>query len=60
MEYAEEDEPDQAMEESKLEAHANIPNIPMPRSSDGNVSVIYDVKTSWVPTNLAMPSHSIG
>lgn len=44
MEYAEEDEPDQAMEESKLEAHANIPNIPMPRSSDGNVSVIYDVK----------------
>ncbi|KAJ3526212.1 hypothetical protein NM688_g8285 [Phlebia brevispora] len=40
MEYAEEDEPEQTMEESKLEAHANIPNIPMPRSSDGNHWVI--------------------
>ena len=38
MEYAEDDEPEQTMEEAKLEAHANIPNIPVPRSSDGNVS----------------------
>ena len=38
MEYAEEDEPEQTMEESKLEAHANIPNIPVPKSSDGKVS----------------------
>lgn len=38
MEYAEDEEPDQTMEESKLEAHANIPNIPVPRSSDDSVS----------------------
>ena len=37
LEYAEEDEAEQTMEESKLEAHANIPNIPVPRSSDGKV-----------------------
>lgn len=37
MEYAEEDEPDQVVEEV-LEASAQIPNIPVPRSSDGNVS----------------------
>ena len=42
MEYAEEDEPEQTMEEAKLEAHANIPNIPVPRSSDGNVSPLVD------------------
>lgn len=41
MEYAEDDEPDQTTEESKLEAHANIPNIPIPRGSDGNVRTIF-------------------
>ena len=37
MEYAEDDEPDQVVEQV-LEANAQIPNIPVPRSSDGNVS----------------------
>lgn len=37
MEYAEDDEPEQIVEEEVLEASAQIPNIPVPRSSDGNV-----------------------
>lgn len=37
LEYAEEDEPDQTIEEEVLEAVAQIPNIPVPRNSDGNV-----------------------
>ncbi|EKM50442.1 uncharacterized protein PHACADRAFT_263737 [Phanerochaete carnosa HHB-10118-sp] len=41
LEYAEEDEPDQdIVEEEVLEASAQIPNIPVPRSSDGNHWVI--------------------
>lgn len=36
MEYAEEDEPE-PMVEQVLEATAAIPNIPVPKSSDGNV-----------------------
>lgn len=36
MEYAEDDEPE-PMVEQVLEATAAIPNIPVPRSSDGNV-----------------------
>ncbi|KAI0077714.1 Leo1-domain-containing protein [Panus rudis PR-1116 ss-1] len=39
MEYAEEDEPE-PMVEQVLEASAAIPNIPVPRSSDGNHWVI--------------------
>lgn len=38
MEYAEEEEPDQVVEEV-LEASAQVPNIPVPRSSDGTVRV---------------------
>lgn len=37
MEYAEDEEPDQVVEQV-LEADAQIPNIPVPRSSDGSVS----------------------
>jgi RNA polymerase-associated protein LEO1 len=37
MEYAEDDEPEQIVEEEVLEASAQIPNIPVPRSTDGNV-----------------------
>lgn len=41
LEYAEEDEPEQdIVEEEVLEASAQIPNIPVPRSSDGNHWVI--------------------
>ncbi|KAI0343082.1 Leo1-domain-containing protein [Trametopsis cervina] len=39
MEYAEEDEPDPIVEEV-LEASAQIPNIPVPRSTDGKLWVI--------------------
>lgn len=38
LEYAEDDEPEQVVEEEVLEASAQIPNIPVPRTSDGNVS----------------------
>ena len=37
MEYAEEEEVEQPAEQVLLEATAAIPNIPVPRSSDGNV-----------------------
>jgi RNA polymerase-associated protein LEO1 len=37
MEYEEDDEPDPVVEEV-LEANAQIPNIPVPRSADGSVS----------------------
>ena len=37
MEYAEDEEPEQVVEQV-LEADAQIPNIPVPRSSDGSVS----------------------
>ncbi|GJE91156.1 Leo1 domain-containing protein [Phanerochaete sordida] len=41
LEYAEEDEPEQdIVEEEVLEASAQIPNIPVPRSSDGKHWVI--------------------
>ncbi|KAI0705174.1 Leo1-like protein-domain-containing protein, partial [Cytidiella melzeri] len=39
MEYGEDDEPDPVVEEV-LEASAQIPNIPVPRSTDGNLWVI--------------------
>lgn len=45
MEYAEDDEPDQVVEQV-LEANAQIPNIPVPRSSDGSVSA---------PPNIVKP-----
>ena len=38
MEYGEDDEPDPVVEEV-LEASAQIPNIPVPRSADGSVSL---------------------
>ena len=43
MEYAEEEEEEQPAEQVLLEATAAIPNIPVPRSSDGNVrdTVLY-------------------
>ena len=41
MEYAEDEEPEQVVEQV-LEADAQIPNIPVPRSSDGSVSVAHD------------------
>ncbi len=37
MEYGEDDEPDPVVEEV-LEASAQIPNIPVPRSTDDSVS----------------------
>lgn len=37
MEYPEDDEPEPVVEQV-LEANAAIPNIPVPRSSDGKVS----------------------
>lgn len=40
LEYAEEDDPDPVIEQV-LEANAAIPNIPVPRSSDGNVSLVF-------------------
>ncbi|KAH9915727.1 Leo1-like protein-domain-containing protein [Fomitopsis serialis] len=40
MEYAEEEEEEQPPEQILLEATAAIPNIPVPRSSDGNYWVI--------------------
>ncbi|KAI0629174.1 Leo1-like protein-domain-containing protein [Trametes polyzona] len=39
LEYAEEDEPEQVIEQ-RLEADVAIPNIPVPRSSDGSYWVI--------------------
>ncbi|KAH9888930.1 Leo1-like protein-domain-containing protein [Cubamyces lactineus] len=39
LEYAEEEEPEQVMEQ-RLEADVAIPNIPVPRSSDGSYWVI--------------------
>lgn len=39
LEYAEDEEPDPVVEEQVLEASALIPNIPVPRSTDGNVSI---------------------
>ncbi|KAI8974558.1 Leo1-like protein-domain-containing protein [Trametes punicea] len=39
MEYAEEDEPEQQVMEQRLEADVAIPNIPVPRSSDGAVRI---------------------
>ncbi|KAI0820363.1 Leo1-like protein-domain-containing protein [Trametes gibbosa] len=39
LEYAEEDEPDHVLEQ-RLEADVAIPNIPVPRSSDGSYWVI--------------------
>ncbi|CDO75816.1 hypothetical protein BN946_scf184951.g14 [Trametes cinnabarina] len=40
MEYAEEDEPEQQLVEQRLEADVAIPNIPVPKSSDGSYWVI--------------------
>ncbi|KIP08819.1 hypothetical protein PHLGIDRAFT_87695, partial [Phlebiopsis gigantea 11061_1 CR5-6] len=40
LEYEEDDEPDPIVEEEVLEASAQIPNIPVPRSTDGNHWVI--------------------
>ncbi|RDX48255.1 hypothetical protein OH76DRAFT_1484159 [Lentinus brumalis] len=40
LEYAEDDEPEQNIAEHKLEAEVAIPNIPVPKSSDGNYWVI--------------------
>ncbi|KAI9066955.1 Leo1-domain-containing protein [Trametes sanguinea] len=40
MEYAEEDEPEQQVLEQRLEADVAIPNIPVPKSSDGTYWVI--------------------
>ena len=42
MEYEEDDEPDPVVEEV-LEASAQIPNIPVPRSTDGSVSKLWSL-----------------
>lgn len=41
MEYAEEEEEEQPAEQVLLEATAAIPNISVPRSSDGNVRIFF-------------------
>lgn len=56
LEYEEDDEPDPIVEEEVLEASAQIPNIPVPRSTDGNVSVLH-YRTAyplWAQRNLTM------
>ena len=47
MEYAEEEEEEQPAEQVLLEATAAIPNIPVPRSSDGNVRSLLMCQISY-------------